>query len=73
MVFSFALIFLYVIGIDVVGFYGATFVAVFLSLRVAMQIRNWLHATASALVITGSVYAVFTLLFQLPLPHGSLW
>jgi hypothetical protein len=68
-VFSFILIFLFVAGIDTLGFYPSTVITVFAALKFIMRItiRPALISTA---VITGSVFVIFTLFFQLPLPRG---
>jgi hypothetical protein len=67
--FSFVLIFFYIAAIDIFGFYPAALTAVFLGLKGIMRI-SWLKSLSGAAIITGSVFVVFTLGFQLPLPRG---
>jgi hypothetical protein len=68
--FSFVLIFLYVVGIDLFGFYPATSALVFCALKGLIRIAGWLKPLAATVLITGSVFVIFTLIFQLSLPRG---
>ncbi|MDR1932938.1 MAG: tripartite tricarboxylate transporter TctB family protein [Spirochaetales bacterium] len=66
---SFVLIFFYIAGIDVIGFYPAAVLALFLALKGIMRI-NWLKSLSGTAIISGSVFIIFSLVFQLPLPRG---
>jgi hypothetical protein len=72
-VFSFLLIFLYVLGIDYLGFYPATVPAVFIVLKAVLRMKSWTMAIAGTAAIAGSVFVIFTVLLQLPLPRGQVW
>lgn len=71
-IFSFALIFFYILGIDFLGFYISTVPAVFLALHVAMKVKRAFALLGTA-AISGSIFAVFTLILKLPLPRGLFW
>jgi hypothetical protein len=71
---AFILIVLYVVGIDVVGFYPATIPAVFLSLFIASKRKkSWFKLLPGTAFICLGVYGVFTLALHIPLPAGRIW
>jgi hypothetical protein len=72
-VLSFVLIFLYVVGIEVIGFYVATILAVCISLKGIIGIPGWLKVSMVTLIITGAVFLIFWVLFKVPLPQGILF
>ena len=71
-ILSFAVIFLFVLGIDHLGFFTSTLIAVFIILKGILAIQSWLKVLFSTAVITGSIFVIFSLLFRLPLPRGIL-
>ncbi len=74
LVSAFILIALYVVGIDVVGFYPATIPAVFLSLFIASKGKKpWFKLLPGTALICLGVYGVFTLALHVPLPAGRVW
>ena len=71
---SFLLTLLYVVGIDLVGFYLATIPAVFFGLFIAMKGKTpWYRLLLPTALITAAVYGVFTLALQVNLPAGKIW
>jgi hypothetical protein len=69
-IFSFILVFLFVVGIDTIGFYPATLITVFVALKFILGISQWPRVLIGTAAITVSVFIIFTLIFQLPLPRG---
>lgn len=69
-VLSFIFIFLYILGIDFIGFYISTLLSVFLILRGIIEIQKWTKVLITTVIITGSIYIVFSVIFRLPLPRG---
>jgi len=71
---AFLLILLYVVGIDLVGFYPATIPAVFFGLLIAMKGKTpWHKLVLPTALITVAVYGVFTFALKVNLPAGKLW
>lgn len=69
---SFTLLFLFVLGIDYIGFYTSTLITIFLIFKGIFALQSWLKSLFITVVITGSIFVVFTLLFRLSLPRGIL-
>ena len=69
---SFVVIFLYVLGIDYLGFYPSTALVVFIVLKFIFESRSWLRTLISTALISGSIYVIFALLFSVRLPRGVL-
>ncbi|WP_088032152.1 tripartite tricarboxylate transporter TctB family protein [Evansella clarkii] len=63
---------IYIFLIPRVGFAVTTLFAAFAFIT-ALNKANHLIAAVTALIITGSVYAVFRFLFNVPLPQGILF
>ena len=72
-ILSFALIFLYVVGIDHIGFYVSTLITVFVIFKLIFAMQSWIKTLFSALGITGVIYLIFTFSFGLFLPRGILF
>jgi hypothetical protein len=70
---SFLLMFLYVVGIETIGFYVVTILAVFITLKGIIGIPGWLKVSMATLIITGAVFLIFWVLFKVPLPQGILF
>lgn len=73
MLYSFIAMFVYVVATDLVGFYVATVPFIIVVMKGIMKTKSWMHTLIGTAVITGVIYLIFTVLFKLSLPNGSLW
>lgn len=69
------LIFLYILGLEHLGFFVMTILYLFAQLFVLSEPkkRNIKHLIFITLLFTAAVYAVFRYVFQMLLPAGTVW
>ena len=69
-IISFVLVFLYIVGIDLIGFYPATVIILFVALKGLIGLPGWIKSLTATAIISASIFIIFSVFFKLPLPHG---
>ena len=71
-VISFIVLFFFVVGINYLGFYVSTMIVVFIVLKLIFELQSWIKTIIFTALLTGAIYVIFAMLFNIRLPMGVM-